>query len=414
MPRHARILIPVLAAMTLLSTAMPAVAAGRDADTALHVLDTLTVEPQSDTYDADRDRPKDWAEIDDGPGPEYDTRDLILARDLTDVTWNDKGHVSTGTLLDPYTGKTIDFKRTGYDGPGTGNSNAIQIDHVVAFGEAWESGLDKAGEDTVEEYYNDPYVLLAVDGPTNASKNDSDAAEWLPSTRTGDTSYDCRYVARQIGIKARYGLSVDEAEKQAMEDTLAACPTMTVPTDGGAWWEYDDTDTPAYSVDDLGNLSFTVDGEPYAAFDVNTTDYELPDGAHSVGLGDDPPEGWTWTGLCEGSVIPDNGFRSNTFTFVSPDGAFRVTYMFHWHEFRTQPDEGTPSDTPPAVEDDSDTGAPDADEDMGTTPDGENASENQTDQLASTGMDTAGIGAFTLTMLCCGAALGMLRRRARR
>lgn len=39
---------------------------------------------------------------------------------------------------------------------------------------------------------------------------------------------------------------------------------------------------------------------------------------------------------------------------------------------------------------------------------------NQTDQLPATGTDTLGIGAFTLAMLCCGAALGVLLRRRTR
>lgn len=39
---------------------------------------------------------------------------------------------------------------------------------------------------------------------------------------------------------------------------------------------------------------------------------------------------------------------------------------------------------------------------------------NQSDQLPATGTNTLGIGAFTLAMLCCGAALGVLLRRRTR
>lgn len=409
MPRHARILIPVLAAMTLLSTAMPAVAADRDADTALHVLDTLTVEPQSDTYDADRDRPKDWAEIDDGPGPEYDTRDLILARDLTDVTWNDKGHVVTGTLLDPYTGKTIDFKRTGYDGPGTGNSNAVQIDHVVAFGEAWESGLDDKGEETAERYYNDPYVLLAVDGPTNASKNDSDAAGWVPSTRTGDTSYDCRYVARQIGIKARYGLSVDQAEKSVMEDTLAACPAITVPADGGAYWWYDEDagETPEYTAGDLTGLTAVVDGQPYTGFTPDNASYGLPDGDHTVAI-TGAPEGWTVMSATEASGTA----VTRTFTIVAPDGTTVASYRFTWDTVGQTGGGDTPQ-TPvvPDADDDADAG-----DDSAETSDANDetvTAADQGDRLPATGATVLGVGVPALMIIACGALLAMLRRRTR-
>jgi hypothetical protein len=42
--------------------------------------------------------------------------------------------VLTGTLLDPYTGSTIAFHR------GASTSNSVQIDHVVALSDAWQTG----------------------------------------------------------------------------------------------------------------------------------------------------------------------------------------------------------------------------------------------------------------------------------
>ena len=61
------------------------------------------------------------------------TRDTILERDMTDVKKNAKCQVVSGTLADPYTGRTIHFTR----GPKT--SAAVQIDHVVALQDAWAS-----------------------------------------------------------------------------------------------------------------------------------------------------------------------------------------------------------------------------------------------------------------------------------
>ncbi len=43
---------------------------------------------------------------------------------------------------------------------------------------------------------NDPRHLLAVDGPANQRKSDSDAASWLPPNK----SYRCVYVAKQIDV----------------------------------------------------------------------------------------------------------------------------------------------------------------------------------------------------------------------
>lgn len=149
-----------------------------------------------------------------------DTRESILHRDLTNVTMNSDGcTVESGTLLDPYTGKTIDFKR----GPST--SSAVQIDHIVAIGDAWQTGAQQLDASTRENLYNDPLELLAVDGPTNEQKGDGDAATWLPPNK----AFRCYYVARQVAVKAKYGLWVTSAEKAAINGILATCKQQKLP-----------------------------------------------------------------------------------------------------------------------------------------------------------------------------------------
>ena len=71
---------------------------------------------------------------DDGNG--CDVREDILARDLTDVAYVTRNgcKVKSGVLNDPYTGKVIHFTR------GQNTSAAVQIDHVVALQNAWQSG----------------------------------------------------------------------------------------------------------------------------------------------------------------------------------------------------------------------------------------------------------------------------------
>lgn len=147
-------------------------------------------------------------------------RDLILARDMTAVV--DKPNsceVETGTLNDPYIGQTIHFQR------GQGTSNAIQIDHVVAIGDAWQKGAQQISLASREQLYNDPLELLAVDGPANEQKGDGDAATWLPPNK----AYRCRYVARQIAVKAKYSLWVTPAEHDAMARILSSCPDQLLP-----------------------------------------------------------------------------------------------------------------------------------------------------------------------------------------
>lgn len=166
---------------------------------------------------------KTWVDVD---GNNCGTRDDILARDLTNITKKDDCRVATGTLNDPYTGTVIDFVR-GTDG---GNDGGVQIDHVVALSNAWKSGANGWTRDQRIAYANDPYVLLAVDDQANQDKSDSAADKWLPS----NAAYRCDYVARQIGIKSKYKLTVTNTERDAMNLVLATCPAQTVPAGVGA------------------------------------------------------------------------------------------------------------------------------------------------------------------------------------
>lgn len=148
-------------------------------------------------------------------------REDVLARDLTQVQYTAAGSckVKSGTLQDPYTGTTIHFTR------GVKTSSRVQIDHVVALNNAWESGAYAWNSEQLYKYGNDSYNMLAVDGPANEQKSDASAAYWLPA----NTDFQCDYVARQIGVKAKYELTVTNSEKKAMLKVLHGCPGEAVP-----------------------------------------------------------------------------------------------------------------------------------------------------------------------------------------
>lgn len=158
----------------------------------------------------------DWA---DAGG--CDMREKILGRDLVHVVLQSVTDctVLSGTLHDPYTGKTINFVR----GPST--SSQVQIDHVVAIGDAWQKGAQQLTYTQRVQLYNDPLELLAVDGNANQQKSDGDAATWLPPNK----SYRCRYVARQVAVKVKYHLWVTQAEYNAIATILASCPAQVLP-----------------------------------------------------------------------------------------------------------------------------------------------------------------------------------------
>ena len=142
-----------------------------------------------------------------------DTRNDILARDLTDIVKSGNCKVLTGTLVSPYTAATIHFVR------GEGTSTLVQIDHMVSLGDAWQTGAQKLTLAQRTSLANDPLNLMAVDGSSNEQKGDGDAATWLPHNK----SFRCTYVEHQVDVKAKYGLWVTAAEHDAILRVLAKC-----------------------------------------------------------------------------------------------------------------------------------------------------------------------------------------------
>lgn len=172
---------------------------------------------------SDYDRQAQFGEWIDSDGDCEDTRNEVLNRDLTNVTSNDGCTVATGTLADPYTGATINFTR------GVATSNDVQIDHVVALGNAWVTGARNLSQTDRVAFANDPLNLLAVDGPTNGAKSDRDASQWLPPA----VGFRCEFVAIQIAVKTQYNLWVTAPEKDAMASVLSDCPDQQLPTAAG-------------------------------------------------------------------------------------------------------------------------------------------------------------------------------------
>lgn len=149
-----------------------------------------------------------------------DVRNQILARDMTNVAYMPSTcKVSGGTLLDPYTALTIEFRR------GVDTSDDVQIDHVVALSDAWQKGAQQLDYISRHEFANDPLNLLAVDGNANQQKGDGDAATWLPPNK----AYRCAYVARQIAVKKKYSLWVTRSEYDVMAKILSTCPEQKLP-----------------------------------------------------------------------------------------------------------------------------------------------------------------------------------------
>ncbi len=209
----------VVAALLIGATPNPATGVEQEPGMATAVLETLAVKGRAPKtgYTRAQFGPA-WADVDRNG---CDTRNDILKRDLTSITYRAKTRncvVESGTLVDRYSGETINFVK------GNISSMEVQIDHVVALSNAWQTGAFKLTADQRKALSNDPLNLFAVKGRLNSQKGDGDAATWLPPLR----SFRCSYVAQQIAVKAKYSLWVTAPEKAAMVSILAKCPTQKV------------------------------------------------------------------------------------------------------------------------------------------------------------------------------------------
>ena len=181
-------------------------------ENALTALNKLPVKGRAPKTGYSREKFPHWKDPDKNG---CDSRNDILKRDLTKVVFKEGTNnckVISGTLLDPYSNKIIAFDLNK-------SSSTVDIDHVVALSNAWQTGAFQLTLDQRTNFANDPLNLLAVDFKLNRQKGDGDAATWLPPYK----SYRCTYVARQVSVKAKYKLWVTAPEKTAIANLLKSC-----------------------------------------------------------------------------------------------------------------------------------------------------------------------------------------------
>lgn len=183
---------------------------------ASYLLNQLPVRASADgsTYKREEQFYSSWPSIDG-----CSLRQRILRRDFTSATLDeDNCTVVSGLYTDPYSGKEFEFHEK------SEISRGIQIDHVVALSNAWQTGAQNLSDDERYALATDPLNLIAAGAEANQDKSDGDASEWLPTNRL----FQCEYVARQIAVKYKYHLWVTESERATMLTVLTECPAQTV------------------------------------------------------------------------------------------------------------------------------------------------------------------------------------------
>jgi hypothetical protein len=206
------LLIPISPATGVESSTANSPANKSQYEAALSSLNKLPVKGRAPKSGYSRDKFPHWRDPDRNG---CDARNDILKRDLTMVAFragSDNCKVISGKLLDPFSNKEIIFDLSQ-------SSSNIDIDHVVALSNAWQTGGFQLTTLQRTNFANDPLNLIAVDFRLNRQKGDGDAATWLPPYK----SYRCTYVARQVLVKEKYKLWVTPPEKAAISRLLDSC-----------------------------------------------------------------------------------------------------------------------------------------------------------------------------------------------
>jgi hypothetical protein len=146
-----------------------------------------------------------WSDLD---GDGCDTRaEVLIEESLTPAQVDPSGcAVVAGDWL------------SSYDGITSTSPGDLDIDHLVALKETWDSGAWQWSVARRIAYANDmsdPRTLSAVSSSVNRQKSDNDPSNWLP-----DDSDVCRFISDWVAVKARWSLSMDESESGRIRSLL--------------------------------------------------------------------------------------------------------------------------------------------------------------------------------------------------
>jgi hypothetical protein len=195
-----RVLAAAVCLLMLAACSSKAATAAPDlpADPRLALLQSLSVQPEHPRAGYDRDLFKLWSD-DDHNGCNTPC-EIRSAQRRADGTWLSE-----------------------WDGYVTSDPSELQVDHVVALAEAWDSGADQWTAAQRDEFADYIPNLLAVTAAANVRKSDKDAGEWFPSRAEAN----CLWASTVVQVKAHWSLTVDQAEHDALANLLRTCPVTS-------------------------------------------------------------------------------------------------------------------------------------------------------------------------------------------
>jgi hypothetical protein len=173
------------------------------------VLAGLRVAPEGARAGYDRGLFNHWVDED---GDSCDTREEVLIAESR-----------SRAQVDPYGCKVVagDWF-SAYDGLTFSDPSELDVDHVVALAEAWDSGASGWDASRRRAFANDlghPEALVAVSASSNRSKSDLDPGQWKP---TRDAAW-CQYARDWVTVKKAWDLSADQNEVDDLKVMLRTC-----------------------------------------------------------------------------------------------------------------------------------------------------------------------------------------------
>ncbi|MGC9665200.1 HNH endonuclease family protein [Planosporangium sp. 12N6] len=173
--------------------------------TAQSELNALTVAAEGAMSGYSRDLFPHWITV----SGSCNTRETVLKRDGSSVTVDSTCYPTSGRWYSPYDGAT-------WTSPAD-----VDIDHVVPLAEAWRSGASAWTTSKRQSFANDLSYpqLIAVTDNVNQAKGDQDPSTWQPPL----SSYRCTYAKMWIRSKYHWGLTLQSAEKTALQGMLNTC-----------------------------------------------------------------------------------------------------------------------------------------------------------------------------------------------
>ena len=181
------------------------------------VLAGLRIAPEGPRTGYNRDLFVHWVDVD---GDRCDTREEVL-----------RAESRRQAQVDPYGCKVVagDWYSL-YDGLTFAQPAELDIDHVVALAEAWDSGASAWDAARRRAFANDlahPEALRAVSASSNRSKSDLDPGQWKPAREAAW----CQYANDWVAVKKAWDLTADQNEVDDLKVMLRTCtgssPTTT-------------------------------------------------------------------------------------------------------------------------------------------------------------------------------------------